>query len=235
MTPRLEVKICGLTRPAEAAAIAEAGADAIGLVFHPASPRHLDPARARAIVAALPPDVPAVGVFADAAADTVAQIADRAGARIVQLHGAETAETIAFLLARGFAVLKTVKAVGPGTRRAARALPDGCGLLVECGAGPLPGGNGAAWNWAAAAPFAAIRPFALAGGLTPDNAATAAAAARASAVDLSSGVETAPGRKSLEKCRRLMENLRCCTVRWPVSPLFRGDRSKGMRSCPVNR
>ena len=58
MTPRLEIKICGLTRPDEAAAGAAAGADAIGLVFHPASPRHLDPARARAIVDALPPGGP---------------------------------------------------------------------------------------------------------------------------------------------------------------------------------
>jgi len=201
MTPRLEVKICGLTRPAEAAAIAEAGADAIGLVFHPDSPRHLTPARARAIVAALPPDVPAVGVFANAAADTVAQIADRAGARIVQLHGAETAETIAFLLARGFAVLKTVKAVGPGARRAARALPDGCGLLVECGAGPLPGGNGAAWNWAEAREVG--DPVGIAGGLTPENLREAVKQSRAVACDISSGVELAPGVKDPAALERL--------------------------------
>lgn len=235
MTPRLEIKICGLTRPDEAAAVAAAGADAIGLVFHPASPRHLDPARAREIVDALPRGFPAVGVFADTPADDVARTADRAGVRIVQLHGSENEDALGFLAARGFHVVKTLKGTGPELLRAARALPAACGVLIECGAGPLPGGNGEAWNWADAAVLAPLRPFALAGGLTPDNAPAAAAAARASAVDASSGVEDAPGRKNLEKCAHLVNNVRRTIIAWPVAPVFGADRSKGTPSCPDNR
>ena len=235
MTPRLEIKICGLTRPAESAAVAAAGADVIGLVFHAASPRHIDPARAREIVDALPTGFPAVGVFAGVPADEVARTADRAGVRIVQFHGAETEDTLGFLLARGFHVVKTLKGTGPESLRAVRKLPEACGVLIECGKGPLPGGNGAAWNWADAAIFAPLRPFALAGGLTPENVATAAAAARASAVDLSSGVEDAPGRKNLEKCARMVDNMRRLIIEWPVAPVFGAGRSKGRPSCPDNR
>ena len=136
---------------------------------------------------------------------------------------------------RGFHVIKTVNGTGLALLQAARNLPDACGVLIECGRGPLPGGNGAAWNWAEAAPVAALRPFALAGGLTPENAAAAAAAARASAVDVSSGVENAPGRKNLEKCAHLVHTLRRTFIAWPVAPVFTAARPKGTPSCPDNR
>ena len=102
---------------------------------------------------------------------------------------------------------------------AAGALPENVGVLVECGRGVLPGGNGAAWRWADAAPLAARRPFAVAGGITPDTAVEAVRAARARAVDVSSGVEAAPGRKDLDLVRRLIERLRAA-YGGPASNVF---------------
>ncbi len=235
MSASLEIKLCGLTRPDDAIACVEAGADAIGIVFHAASPRHVNPAQAREIVRALPPGFPVIGVFADSPADTVAQTADAAGLRIVQLHGREDAATLAFLLGHGLRVVKVLKTSGAALLGEARTLPSECGILVECGKGPLPGGNAAAWDWADAAPLAGVRPFALAGGLTPENVTLAILAARPSAVDLSSGVENSPGRKSLEKSRRLVENVRRIGITWPVAPVFGSTGPKGKRPCPDNR
>jgi phosphoribosylanthranilate isomerase len=232
---RLEIKLCGQTRPDEAAACAEAGADAVGVIFHAASPRHVEPARAREIVRALPPGFPVVGVFADTPAESVAHIAAEAGLSIVQLHGTETSDAIAFLQARGLRVIKVLKSRGADLLREARALPPQCGILVEAGKGPLPGGNATAWNWAEAAPLANERPFALAGGLTPMNVEQAILAAHPSAVDLSSGVEDSPGRKNLEKSRRLVETVRHICITWLTAPLFGGPRPKGKPSCPDNR
>jgi phosphoribosylanthranilate isomerase len=235
MSAALEIKLCGLTRPDEAASCAEAGADAIGVVFYAASPRHMEPAHAREIVRALPPGFPVVGVFADSPADTVARIAEESGLRIVQLHGREKPSTLSFLLARGFHVIKALNTLGDDLLRDAHALPPECGILVECGKGPLPGGNAATWNWAEAAPLAGVKPFAVAGGLTPDNIEQAVLAAHPSAVDLSSGVEDSPGRKNLEKTRRLVDNVRRIFITWPVAPVFRATCPKGEPPCPDNR
>lgn len=235
MPDRIEIKFCGQTRPADAALGAAAGADAIGLVFHPASPRHVTPEQAREIIRALPPDFPAVAVFVDLPPDTAARTADKAGLRILQLHGAESRETIEILMARGFRVVKVLKCTGAALTGAALALPDGCGILVECGKGPLPGGNAAAWDWATAGPLSALRPFALAGGLRPDNVADAIRAAHPSAVDLSSGIEEAPGRKNLEKMRELVNNVRQQSITWPTAPVFGAAGPERRPTCPHNR
>ncbi len=235
MIARLEIKLCGQTRPGEAAACVEAGADALGVVFHAASPRHLTPAQAREIVLAAPAGFPVVGVFVDQSADSVARTAEAAGLTAVQLHGDEPLETVQALLDRGFHVVKALKTLGPALLQQAAQLPPACGLLVEAGTGPLPGGNAAGWDWSASRPLGAARPFALAGGLNPENIARALLAARPSAVDLSSGVEDTPGRKNLEKTRLLVENVRRICITWPTSPVFGGPRPKGRPPCPDNR
>lgn len=191
------VKICGLTRPAEAAACARLGADAIGLVFFERSPRHVTPARAAAITARLPPDTATVGVFVDAGYDRIMSLAAQCRLTTAQLHGNETPELAARLRGRGLRVVKALFDGGdPGLERAGDFEVDA--YLVECAGGVLPGGNARRWNWAHAAPLARGFPVIVAGGLTPDNVARAVATARPCGVDVSTGVEAAPGRKDLD-------------------------------------
>lgn len=206
----VEIKICGLTDVAQALACVAAGATAIGLVFHPASPRCLTVEQARAIARALPAHVAAVAVWAEADVETILDAAAAAGLRTVQLHGRLPAppQTLARLRLEGLHVIQALALSGAALLRAASELPADLGLLVECGHGALPGGNGAPWNWSEAAVLRHRRPFAIAGGLTPDNTAQALQASGATAVDVSSGVETTPGVKDLEKVRRLLAALR---------------------------
>jgi phosphoribosylanthranilate isomerase len=189
------LKICGITSPDTARYCAAAGVGALGVVFYPRSPRYVSPARARDLFAGLPPRVARVGVFVDLPAADLLAAACEATLSTIQLHGSEPLETVLEAQAAGFRVIKVLKETGDRLLAAAAALPASVGILVECGTGALPGGNGAVWNWADAAPLAAVRPFALAGGLTADTICAAARLSRAAAWDLSSGVETAPGVK----------------------------------------
>ncbi len=201
---RVQVKICGLTEPDQALACARLGAEAVGLVFYPPSPRHVGKALARRIMSVLPDVTAAVGVFVDAPLEEIIDTAQACGLTAVQLHGHETPGRVADLKKAGLRVIKALFADRePGFTRAAEYPADA--LLVECGRGPLPGGNAAAWNWADAAPLARRFPLVLAGGLTPENVADAVAAARPHAVDVSSAVEVRPGVKDLARVRSLLE------------------------------
>jgi len=202
------LKICGITTRETAQFCAACGVEALGAVFFAKSPRNVTPQQARAIFEGLPAHVARVGVFVDMPLEEMLSTARAAALDTVQLHGSEPAETVAAALAAGFHVIKVLKTTGAALVDAARAVPAEAGILVECGKGTLPGGNGAVWNWADAAPLAAVRPFALAGGLTPDNLSEAARLSQATAWDLSSGVECAPGVKDHGAIRRLAENWR---------------------------
>ena len=203
----IQVKICGLTRPEEAVACAEAGADAVGLVFFPKSPRHVSLDRAREISTALAPAVARMGVFVDAGLDAVMETATCCGLTGVQLHGNETPEEVDRLRAQGLVVIKALFANrAPGFDAAARYAPTA--FLAECAGGTLPGGNAIAWDWSTARDLGRVYPLVLAGGLAPDNVGDAIAAAAPAAVDVSSGVEAAPGRKDLEKVRRFIDAVR---------------------------
>jgi phosphoribosylanthranilate isomerase len=170
-----QIKICGLTDAAEAEACAHSGADAIGLVFYPPSPRHVTPDQAGAIVARLPDHVVAVGVFVDPSMDELAHIVAHCGLTAVQLHGVESPEFIRRVKRRMAA--KVIKALftakSPGLADAPRY--DVAGYLVECGKGRLPGGNAEQWNWALAEPFGRQYPLVLAGGLGVDTVGRAIA------------------------------------------------------------
>jgi phosphoribosylanthranilate isomerase len=201
------VKICGLTRPDEALRCAAWGADAIGLVFFPKSPRNVSIDQARGIVAELPDRVAAVGVFVNADFDTIMARVDGCGISMAQLHGRETPELVDRLRAAGVGVIKGLFIDGePGIEAADRYAADA--FLVECSKGPLPGGNAMAWDWAAAREFGRRYPLVLAGGLAPANVAAAITDARPAAVDVSSGVEAAPGRKDTDTVRRFIDAVR---------------------------
>jgi phosphoribosylanthranilate isomerase len=198
-----QVKICGLTQPRQARDCADLGADAIGLVFFPKSPRNVTVEQARSIVEALPPKVAAVGVFVNASFDFIMERVTRCGLSMAQLHGRETPELALRLLNEGVGVIKALFVDGtPGLNDPGAYRSDA--FLVECAKGPLPGGNAMTWDWGAAREFGTRHPLVLAGGLAPDNVADAIGAALPAAVDASSGLEASPGQKDLDKVARLL-------------------------------
>ena len=194
------VKICGITRLEDAAAAVEAGADALGFVFWPRSPRFIDPFRARAIARELPPFVGIVGVFVNQTIAEVNEIAALVPLSVVQLHGDEDAH-VALAITR-----PVVKAVASQAALAdVTAWPDRITLLVDAFDIERRGGTGMRSDWRLAAALASRRRVLLAGGLRPDNVAEAIAAVKPFGIDVSSGVESAPGVKDHTRIRALFE------------------------------
>jgi phosphoribosylanthranilate isomerase len=190
------VKICGVTRLDDALAAVEAGASAIGLVFWPQSPRFVDPYRARAIAARLPPFVTAVGLFVNQPAAYVNGVASLVRLGAVQLHGDETPAFASTVIAPVIRALPVA---------AADAWPPETTLLLDAHDPVKRGGTGRTIDWRAAAAIAARRRVLLAGGLTPENVADAIARVRPFGIDVSSGVERAPGIKDHQRLRALFE------------------------------
>jgi len=201
----IRVKICGITRPEDAETAAALGADAVGFVFWPRSPRFIDPGRARVIARALPPMVTAVGVFADQPPEEVGRVAAAVGLGAVQLHGQERISDYAGLTCR---VIKAVP-MGPGrSPDAALALPAHVTVLLDAHDPVRLGGTGTTIDWTVAATVARARRVILSGGLRPANVRDAIATVAPYAVDVSSGVEASPGRKDPERLRALFDAIR---------------------------
>lgn len=193
-------KICGLTRSADIAAAASAGARYAGLVFFPRSPRHLAAERAAALALDVPDGMARVGLFVDPDDATLDDTLTVVPLDIVQLHGTEPPSRVDEIRKR--TGLPVMKAVGIADRADVDALWD-YGLVADMlliDAKPprdarLPGGNGLAFDWHLLAGRTILKPWMLAGGLTPQNVAEAVRLTGARAVDVSSGVESAPGVK----------------------------------------
>ena len=218
-----EIKICGLTQIDEAVACAEAGADAIGLVFYPPSPRHLTVAQAREISRALPERTARVGVFVNTSLSEILETTDVCQLTAVQLHGQESPELVLNLNTSGIPVIKALF-IHKSPFVSDVSLYPAAAFLVECGTGRLPGGNAMAWNWADVKPFGEEHPLILAGGLSPETIAEAVAAACPDAVDVSSGVEVSPGRKDLQKVRALIQRLSGCTPERQLRTVWNRNR-----------
>jgi phosphoribosylanthranilate isomerase len=217
--PTFQVKICGLSDPLEAKACADLGADAVGLVFYPKSPRHVNARNAEAVRRALPETVQTIGVFVDEDEETIAGVASKAGLTGVQLHGKEPPELVKRLKARGLLVIKGLYLEGtPSVRSAADYEADA--FLIECKRGVLPGGNALSWDWRAARGFSERHPLVLAGGLGPDTVARAISSARPDAVDVSSGVEAAAGQKDIRKVQAFIDAVRQCRGDHPRRRIF---------------
>ena len=197
------VKICGVTRADDALAAVDAGASAIGFVFWPDSPRYVDPYRARAIRAALPPFVTAVGVFVNQPVEYVSGVASLVRLGAVQLHGDETPQYASLLSAP---IVKALPLTTLGESDLA-AWPDETMVLLDVHDPVKRGGTGRTIDWDAAATISARRRIVLAGGLTPDNVADAVARVRPFGIDVSSGVEVSPGIKDHRRVRALFEAL----------------------------
>ena len=221
------VKICGITRLEDARFAVACGANALGFVFWPGSPRSIDPARAQVIAALLPPFVTPVGVFVNQPAGYVHAVAAAVGLGVVQLHGDES---IDFATSLKRPVLKamtlsyagsdpdpTLKPhVGSGFSRTLEASDDAAidrwpseiMVLMDAHDPVRRGGTGRTIDWTRAASIAARRPIVLAGGLNPDNVADAIEGVRPFGIDVSSGVEAAPGVKDHERLKRLFDSIR---------------------------
>src|SRR5436309_734417 len=198
------IKICGITRVEDAHAAIGYGAGALGFVFWPKSPRFIDPFRARAVVASLPPFVSAVGVFVNQPADYVNEVASLVGLTAVQLHGDEQ---VAFASAIRRPVLKAIAGV-----EGADTWPERCTLLLDAHDLELRGGTGRTIDWTRAATLAARRRVVLAGGLKPKNVVEAIRIVTPFGIDVSSGVEDAPGVKNHARLRALFRVLSEQTV-----------------------
>ena len=195
------VKFCGLTRPQDIHAAAEAGARYVGFVFFPKSPRHVTQEAARALALEVPPGIAKVALTVDADDAALDALVAEVPLDMLQLHGHESPERVAHVRARYG--LPVMKALGIATARdldqidAYSEVADQ--LLIDAkppeGA-DLPGGNGLSFDWRLLAGRKYwTRPWMLAGGLTPDNVAEAVRLTGARQVDVSSGVESAPGIK----------------------------------------
>ncbi len=200
----MRVKICGLTRAEDAALAVELGADALGFIFWPKSPRATTIANVRAIGRSLPAFVTRVGVFVDASPDEVAATAADAGLDAVQLHGDEDVERYTAIDAR---VIKGLPLDDDAAVERVIDLPAHVTPLVDAADRERRGGTGRLADWARAARVSARRPIVLAGGLSADNVADAIRHVHPWAIDVSSGVEDAPGVKNAARLRQLFDVL----------------------------
>jgi len=204
---RTRVKICGITRPADALAAAQAGADAIGLVFYPPSPRYLGTERAGEIRDALPPFVQTVALFVNPDAAQVAQVLGRVRPSMLQFHGEETPE---FCAQFGVPFVKAVR-MKPGVDALEylRRFPSAAAWLFDSHV-PEYGGVGESFDWALVP--VTERSVILSGGLSQANVAAAIRRVRPWGVDVSSGVEAAKGIKDAAKIAAFMAEVRNADV-----------------------
>jgi phosphoribosylanthranilate isomerase len=204
----VKVKICGITNREDAQAAVEAGADALGFVMYKKSPRWVEPAVARAIIAELPPFVLPIGVFVNEEANTVRKLVDECGLALAQLHGDENA-SYCQQLARP--ALKALRLKDRGSFLALAEFQGRAGVrgfLIDAFSDQAYGGTGQTVDWTLAAEVARTIPILLAGGLTPSNVAEAVRLVRPYGVDVSSGVELSPGKKDHVKVRAFIEAAR---------------------------
>jgi phosphoribosylanthranilate isomerase len=201
---RTRVKICGITRPGDGVAAAQAGADAIGLVFYPKSPRYLSTERAAEIRDALPPFIQTVALFVNPDAAQVAQVLGRVNPGLLQFHGDEVPE---FCAQFGVPYVKACR-IRPGVDAAhyLQAFSRAAAWLVDSFV-PEYGGVGEAFDWSLV-PRGLARPLILSGGLEQKNVGRAIRAVHPWGVDVSSGVESAKGIKDAAKMAAFVAEVR---------------------------
>jgi phosphoribosylanthranilate isomerase len=200
---RTRVKICGMTRRQDADFAAESGADAIGLVFYPPSPRALTIAQAQDVVSGIAPFVSVVGLFVDPDKEQVSQCLDALPVDIIQFHGNESP---AFCEQFARPYIKAIR-MKPGTdlKQLTEAHSKARGFLLDAYQPGVPGGTGKTFDWSLIADI--DRPVILAGGLNAGNVQQAIQQVRPFAVDVSGGVESEKGIKSHDKISAFMREV----------------------------
>ena len=223
----VRVKICGITNFADAQVALKAGADYLGFILYPKSPRYIPPEQVRELrmaienwrlTAPLPspqspiPNPQFIGVFVNETVERIAEILAFTGLDYAQLHGDEPPEFLPLLGGKAFKALRPVdaeSALQSAARFAPLGVDDGPQLLIDAYDPAAYGGTGKRADWGVVAELARRYPrLLLSGGLTPDNVAQAVAAVRPWAVDVSSGVEISPGRKDHDAVRAFIRAVR---------------------------
>ncbi len=201
---RTRVKICGITRPQDALDAVREGADAIGLVFYPPSPRAVTTAQAAAIVEHLPPFVTVVGLFVNPSREEIARVLSGVPIDLLQFHGDERAEQCR---GHGRPYLKAIRMrEGVDLLEQRRNYPDAAGLLLDTYEQGKPGGTGRTFDWDRI-PADLAADIVLAGGLDVENVEQAIRQVRPYAVDVSGGVELEKGIKDSAKIAAFMRGV----------------------------
>lgn len=194
-----EIKICGLSDPESVDAALAAGADFVGFVFYPRSPRYVAPTRAAELARPVRGKAGIVALSVDADEAALREIAETLRPDLLQLHGSESPDHVAEIrAATGVPVMKVLGVAERSDLAAAAGYTAAERLLLDAKPprdATRPGGNGAVFDWAIVTEFSLAKPWLLSGGLNPANVAAALEATGAPGVDVSSGVEISPGRK----------------------------------------
>jgi phosphoribosylanthranilate isomerase len=212
------VKICGVTRVDDAEVCVRYGVDALGLNFHPASPRCLTVHQARRIARVVPPFIPLFGIFVDHSPEEMQAISYEVGLQVVQTYPRADLP----IAHHPFRHVPSFRVRSQDDLRAIKAYlghslstdTPVSAVLVDSYVEGLHGGSGHIAPWGLLADFRPECPLILAGGLTPDNVIEAMATVRPAAVDVASGVESAPGIKDAGKIRAFIENVRRGSAPW---------------------
>ncbi|MBD2497795.1 phosphoribosylanthranilate isomerase [Nostoc sp. FACHB-280] len=207
----MRVKICGITQPQQATAIASLGATALGFICVPTSPRYVTATQIRAVVTQLPDNIDKIGVFANAHIQEIQQIVQDAGLTGVQLHGDESPD-FCYQLKQNIPNVEILKALRIRSldhlQQAAIYAEHVDTLLLDAYHPQQLGGTGQTLDWTMLEKFHPSTPWFLAGGLTPANILEALSMVNPNGIDLSSGVEIQPGDKDLNKVALLFERLK---------------------------
>jgi len=204
---RVQAKICGLSTPQTVDAAVAGGADWLGFVFFPRSPRHLPPDQAAGLMGRAPSRVGKVAVLVDPDDALVARVID-AGVTALQLHGEESPARLATLRRHGLELWKAVPIRTRADLDAAHlygGVADRILYDAKTPKGTLPGGMGLRFDWKLLDGFNHPLPWALSGGLDTGNLAEAVGVTGARLVDISSGVESAPGVKDVDKIAAFLQ------------------------------
>lgn len=205
---RVRIKICGITSVEDALAAADAGADALGLVFYPASPRAVTLTQARQVALAVGPFVSVTGLFVDADPEFVQSVLAQVPLQLLQFHGDESVDYCESFRRPYMKALRMRPELD--VKAAVAAYPSASGILLDAYRPGVPGGTGETFDWARV-PQGMSTPLILAGGLTPVNVAESIAITHVYGVDVSGGVESAPGKKDHSKLTAFINNARRCT------------------------
>lgn len=199
----IRVKICGITSVADAQLAVEAGADAIGMVFYPSSPRAVTIDQARLIAQSIGPFVTVVGLFVDAEKAFIEEVLAKVSLHVLQFHGDESHD---FCESFQRPYLKAIR-MRPDldVEKAIANYPNASGILLDAYRPGIPGGTGETFDWQRV-PKNSTKPIVLAGGLTPENVSKAINTTQVFGVDVSGGVESSPGKKDAQKVQTFIHN-----------------------------